>query len=147
MVTRSKLKVYGLVFGIFALGAGTGAGTAYAVSERRLANVLAEGRPEAHETRRFHALARELDLSREQREKLRGILSRHREQNRQLTRAMFETCGADMSKLRERVDDEIRGLLDEQQKQRFAELAAKRGKRFPLGRPGPKRQRDDGALQ
>jgi hypothetical protein len=146
-VTTHKLKLYALVAGIFVLGAGAGAGAGYAVAERRLADVLGEDRPEAHEARRFRALSRQLDLTDDQEVSLNGLLSRHREQNRKLARAMYDECGGELRQLRQRVDAEIRGLLNEEQKRRFDKLAHKRGKRFPLGGSGPgtgepRRERD-----
>ncbi len=142
-MTRAKLKAYAVVLGIFVLGAGAGAATASALSAKRLAEALDDDRVGEREARRLQALARELSLSDEQREKLRAVLGRHREQNRRLTRAMFETCGGDVSKLREQLDGDIRALLSEQQRQRFAELAQKRGRRFPFGGVGPKQGREE----
>ena len=85
------------------------------------------------------------DASRvEQRQKVKAIMERHREENRDATRAMFEKCGADLQTLRERVDAEIRQVLDEKQRQRFGELMEKRGHRFPLGGgPGSHRRKGD----
>lgn len=142
MVSLGKLKVYGIVAGIFVLGAGAGGGAGYAVASKRVAEVLGDERPGASETRRFEGLAAELDLSREQRDKVRAIMGRHRDENRQLTKAMFEKCGDDLSALRARVDGEIEGVLSEQQKPRFRELMDKRKHRFPLGGPGRRRPRD-----
>jgi Spy/CpxP family protein refolding chaperone len=133
MVSSGKLKIYGIVLGIFVLGAGAGGGAGYAVASKRVAEVLADERPEAHEARRFEALAKELDLTREQRQQVRGIMDRHREENRRATRAVFEKCGSELSEVRSRVDGEIRAVLNAEQQKRFGELMDKRGKRFPLG--------------
>lgn len=143
MVISSKLKLYGLVVGIFVLGAGAGGGAGYAVASKRVAEVLGEQRPEAHEARRYEALAKELDLTREQRQKVRSIMERHREENRVATKAVFEKCGAELQELRSRVDSEISAVLDEQQRARFVELMEKRRKRFPLGSPGPRFRKGD----
>jgi Spy/CpxP family protein refolding chaperone len=143
MVISSKLKIYGMVLGIFVLGAGAGGAAGYAVASKHVAEVLGDDRPEAHEKRRFEALAKELDLTREQRKQVRGIMERHRETNRQATKAVFEKCGDDLRVLRERVDGEIRVVLDEQQQKRFGELMEKRGKRFPLGAPGQRFRKGD----
>lgn len=132
-----KLKIYGMVLGIFVLGAGAGGAAGFAVANKRLAEVLDGGRPTLGDARRMEALARELDLSREQRRQVRAIMERHREENRQMMEAMFEKCGDDLQGLRSRVDGEIRGVLTPEQAQRFGELMAKRGRRFPLGMPGP----------
>lgn len=143
MVSAGKLKVYAIVAGIFVLGAGAGGAAGYAVASKRVAEVLGDERPGASEARRFEGLAAELDLSHEQRRKVRAIMDRHRDENRRLTRAMFEKCGDDLRSLRARVDGEIRTVLDEDQQQRFGELMEKRGKRFPLG--GPRWRKGDGA--
>ena len=42
MVIGPKLKLYGMVLGIFVLGAGAGAASGYAVANKRLAAVLGE---------------------------------------------------------------------------------------------------------
>lgn len=137
-----RLKTYGIVVGIFVLGAGAGAGAGYAVASKHVAEVLGDERPGASEARRFEGLARELDLSHEQREKVRDIMKRHRDENRKLTQAMFETCGEDLKGLRARVDGEIEAVLSEQQKPRFRELMEKRKHLFPLGGPGHRRKGD-----
>ena len=142
MVTAAKLKPYALVLGIFVLGAGAGGAAGYAVASKRLAEVFGSDRNGFGEMRRFEALSSELDLSRDQRRQVRQIMERHRGENRELTRAMFEKCGDDLQSLRERVDSEIKGVLSETQVRRFNELTAERGKRFPLGRPGMRRHKD-----
>lgn len=143
MVIGPKLKIYGIVAGIFVLGAGAGAASGYAVANKRLAMVLREDRPSMGDAHRFEALAFELDLTREQKKLVRQIMERHREQNRELSRAMFEKCGGDLQDLRARVDGEIRKVLTEAQARRFGELMEKRGKRFPLGPAGPRRRKGD----
>ena len=136
MVTPRQLKIYGLVLGIFVLGASAGGAAGYAVASKKLAEVLQNDRPEVNDTRRFQALARELDLDGDQRKKVRAIMDKHRDENRQLTRGMFEKCGGELQELRSRVDAEIRAVLDEAQARRFTELMEKRGRHFPLGGPG-----------
>ncbi|HYP91189.1 MAG TPA: hypothetical protein VEQ59_23650 [Polyangiaceae bacterium] len=142
MVSTLKLKTYGVVLGIFVLGAGAGGAAGYAVASQRLAEVFSQDRPGFGDARRYEALSRQLDLSRDQRQQLRAIMERHRDENRELTRAMVEKCGDDLQSLRERVDREIGGVLSAEQQQRFKQLMDQRGKRFPLGRPGPHRHKD-----
>jgi Spy/CpxP family protein refolding chaperone len=136
MVISRNLKIYGIVLGIFVLGAGAGGAAGYAVASKKLAEVLENDRPDMNEARRFQALARELDLDDDQRKKVRGIMERHRDENRKLTRAMVEKCGGELQELRSRVDGEIRAVLTEKQAKRFGELMEKRRKLFPLGGPG-----------
>lgn len=143
MVIGPKLKLYGTVLGIFVLGAGAGGASGYAVANKRLAAVLREDRPGMGDARRMEALSDELDLTREQRRQVRQIMERHRDENRDLQRAMLEKCGGELQELRSRVDGEIRAVLTEQQAKRFKELMEKRGKRFPLGGPGPRRRKGD----
>jgi Spy/CpxP family protein refolding chaperone len=138
MVIGPKLKMYGVVAGIFVLGAGAGGASGYAVANRHLAAVLREDRPGIGDVRRMEALSSQLDLTRDQRRQVRQIMERHREENRQFTRDMYEKCGGDLQSLRARVDAEIRALLTPEQARRFGELMEKRGKRFPLGAPGPR---------
>jgi len=57
MVIGPKLRIYGIVAGIFALGAGAGAASGYAVANKRLAAVLREDRPGMGDARRIEALA------------------------------------------------------------------------------------------
>lgn len=142
MVSIGKLKPYALVLGIFVLGAGAGGAAGYAVASKRVAEVFGSDRPGFGEARRFEALSSELDLSREQRQRVRQIMERHRDENRELTRAMYERCGDDLESLRERVDQEIKSVLSESQARRFKELTTERGKRFPLGKPGKRRHKD-----
>jgi uncharacterized membrane protein len=142
MVNTAKLKIYGIVLGIFVLGAGAGGAAGYAVASKRVAEVFASDRPGFGDMRRFEALSSELDLTRDQRRQVRQIMERHRDENRQLTRAMVERCGDDLQDLRDRVDQEIKGVLSEPQARRFKELMNERGRRFPLGRPGPRRHKD-----
>lgn len=142
MVSPARLKIYGMVLGIFVLGAGAGGAAGYAVASQRVAEVFGQDRPGVGDARRFEALSRELDLSGEQRRRVRVIMDRHREENRALTRAMVERCGDDLQNLRERVDGEIRGVLSAEQQQRFKELMEQRGQRFPLGRSGARRHKD-----
>jgi Spy/CpxP family protein refolding chaperone len=143
MVSPGKLKIYAIVAGIFVLGAGAGGAAGYAVAGKKVAELLREERSGLSEVRRFEGLASELDLNREQRGKVRAIMERHRDQNRQLSQAMFEKCGDELKELRSQVDTEIRQVLDEKQRQRFSELMEKRGHRFPLGGGGPRMRKGD----
>lgn len=142
MVSAAKLKIYGIVLGIFVLGAGAGGAAGYAMASKRLAEVFGSDRPGFGDARRFEALSSELDLTRDQRKQVRQIMERHREENREATRAMYEKCGDDLQDLRDRVDQEIKAVLSDTQARRFKELTTERGKRFPLGRPGPRRHKD-----
>ena len=143
MVIGPKLKTYGMVLGIFVLGAGAGGASGYAVANRHLAAVLREDRSGMGDARRMAAVSDALDLKRQPRRQVREIMERHRNENRDLQRAMLEKCGGELQDLRARIDGEIRAVLTEQQAKRFKELMDKRGSRFPLGGPGPRRHKGD----
>jgi Spy/CpxP family protein refolding chaperone len=138
MVMGPKLKVYGIVLGIFVLGASAGGAAGFAVANHRLASLLREDKPGMMEARRVEMMSAELDLDRQQRKQIREILERHRDENRKLSRVMVEQCGSELQGLRSRVDEEIRRVLSPEQARRFGELMEKRGHRFPFGRPGPR---------
>lgn len=144
-MVSSQLKIYAIVAGIFVLGASAGGAAGYAVASQRLAAVLGDERPDALNARRFEALSSELELTGEQRQQVRAIMERHKGENRRLTRALFEKCGDELEELRSQVDGEIRGVLNEQQQQRFGELMEKRKHRFPLGGPGGRFRKGSGA--
>jgi Spy/CpxP family protein refolding chaperone len=133
MVMSPKLRTWAMVLGIFVVGAGAGGAAGYAAASRKLAAVLRDERPEV---RRFEALAVELDLTRDQRKKVREILEHHRDENRDMMRKMYEQCGAPVQEMRDRVDEELRKVLTPEQEKRFKELVEKRHQRFPFG-PGP----------
>jgi Spy/CpxP family protein refolding chaperone len=135
-----RLKTYGIVAGIFVLGAAAGGGAGYAVASKHVTEVLGDG-PGASDARRFQGLARRLDLSSEQRDKVRSIMERHREEKRRLTAEMFEKSGGELEALHKRVDDEIRAVLSEEQKQQFNELMEKRKRRLPFGEGGGHRRK------
>ena len=128
MVIAPKLKIYGVVLGIFVLGAGAGGAAGYAMASKRLAEAFREDRPGLGDVRRFEALSRELDLTRDQRQRVRVIMDRHRDENRVLTRAMVERCGDDLQDLPKRRRRDPRRAEPENQKPQRAD--GQRGKRF-----------------
>jgi Spy/CpxP family protein refolding chaperone len=142
VVISPRLKVYGVVLGIFVLGASAGGAAGYAMASKRIAEAFRQDRPGLGDARRIEALSHELDLTRDQRRQVRTIMERHRDENRALTRVMVERCGDDLQALREKVDAEIRGVLTPEQQRRFKVLMDERRQRFPLGKPGPRRHKD-----
>jgi len=134
MVSRERVKAYALLMGTFVLGA-ICAGAGYHAYARERNAELFSGDREAFEARRVQALSRELELDSEQAERLREIFKKHAPERQRLMREAMESCGAAMNAHRERVDQEVRGLLDPDQTRRFEALRAER-KRQLFGAPG-----------
>ncbi len=144
---NAKLKGVLILAGVFALGAVTGAGSSWAWLQREVADELGGQTDRRFERRHLKALARELDLSDAQRTKIGELMASHREEHEQLMRNLAEDCGGELRQHREKVADEIRGVLDPEQQQRFDDLRKKQLERFPLMGPprgGPKGARGQG---
>ena len=134
-MTASRLKAYCALAGMFVLGAVSSA-AGYHVLARRERAELFSGDPAAFEARLVEVMSRELDLDNDQREKLRGILQKHAGERRRLMREEREACGGPMNQHRERVDAEIRALLNPAQRSRFETLRLERRRRL-FGEPDP----------
>jgi hypothetical protein len=90
---------------------------------------LMEGPPgQARANFRLEALRRHLDLSADQVEKLRAVMS---EADAEREKAMA-ACDPGMEDLRKRTDAKVRAILDEAQQKRFDDLSKRRGRP-----PGP----------
>lgn len=133
MVSSARLKAYALLTGTFVLGAVfAGAGYhAYALEKNA---ELFSGDREAFEARRVQVMTRELDLSPEQAQKVRAIFERHAPERQRLMREAMQSCGAAINAHRERIDEELRALLEPGQKSRFEALRVDRKKRW-IGAP------------
>jgi Spy/CpxP family protein refolding chaperone len=128
MVTRSRLKVIAILAGTFVLGGVCSAAAYHALFQRQYAELFS-GEREAFENRRVQALARELDLTGEQRERVLAVFQRHSAEHKRLMRQTFESCGEPLSRHKEAVDREIREILDAGQRARFDRLRAERRRR------------------
>jgi Spy/CpxP family protein refolding chaperone len=132
MVNRTGIKGSVLLIIAFALGGAAGAAASHAFSERRYARMFWD-RGELFETRRLGALVRKLDLDSNQREAVRAIMQKHREENRDLMRDVLARCGEPLRAHTERIDAEVRTLLRPDQQRRYDELVREQRERF--GRP------------
>jgi len=130
MVIGPRPRGYAIVLGTFVLGSLCGAGVGYAVSQRSLGALLSEDRSEARDLRRLEAFTRELDLSGDQRERVRIIVERHRPERERQTRRMFDECGQPLLRVKDAMDAEIRATLTPDQQRRFDEMRERRAKFF-----------------
>jgi Spy/CpxP family protein refolding chaperone len=132
VVISAKLKGGLVLVGVFLLGGLAGGATARAWVQRDYAAQLT-GRPGERIARRhLGALARELNLSDEQRERVRAIMDKHRSEREAVMKKLAESCGAPMREHKAKVDAEIRAVLDPEQRKRFDALLTKQRERFPL---------------
>jgi len=138
MVKRPKVVGYAVLAGVFLLGAVAGAGGSYAYVQKRYAALAAEERGAVGDFR-LRALGRVLHLSSEQRDKIRVIMSEHREERDRLTREAMESCGAPLLEHKKRVESEIRAVLTPEQQEHFDKLLEKQRDRFLLDGPRPGR--------
>jgi Spy/CpxP family protein refolding chaperone len=120
---------------MFVLGAVCSAGAYHTLARRGDAEFFSAD-PSKFEARRVEAMGRELGLDDEQRKKLLGIFQRHADEHKRLLRQEIETCGGPMTRHRERVDAEIRAILDPEQRARFETLRTERRRRL-FGTPDP----------
>ncbi len=82
---------------------------------------------------RLEAMSRELDLSADQKEKIRKIFEAHEEERR----AAFERCAPDQRALMDKVEGEIRAVLTPEQQKKHEAMLAEMGKRRRGGPPPP----------
>lgn len=130
MVMAPRWRGVLILAGVFSLGAISGAGVVYAVFQQRLAALLSEDRSEARDQRRLEAFTRELDLDAGQREQVQRIAERYRPERDKQARAMFESCGAPLLGVKDRMDGEIRALLRPEQQQAFDAMRERRQRAF-----------------
>lgn len=124
----NNLKPLLLLLGVFFLGGVAGVGTTLAVTRHQMAEFASQ--PWRAERLRLRAMTRKLDLSDDQREKVRAVFERHRSERQQGMQRMFEECGAPVRAQKAAVDAEIRKLLTPPQQAKFDVLAKEQDKRF-----------------
>jgi Spy/CpxP family protein refolding chaperone len=133
-VNSAKLKIYALFSAVFVLGAAFGGAALHAFRERDVEALVSDQTGEVRERSGISALARKLDLNDEQREKIRDIMRRYRFERRELSRTMHESCGAPLREQKQRMDSEIRSVLDQRQQRAYDEVERKTRDRMPFGR-------------
>ncbi|MGC4065506.1 MAG: hypothetical protein QM784_12835 [Polyangiaceae bacterium] len=114
----AQWKAVALLSGVFVLGAVTGVGGTLALQTT--------GRLDSHRfdpTRRgelsVQALTRRLDIDEGQRRKITEILDRHAPTRRRVMQEVMEQCGSAFREEKERLDQEIRAVLNPRQQARF----------------------------
>ncbi len=130
---RRALRPLVLLTALVLFGGATGVFGTLAFVHRREARMLSGG-PQGFEDRRMHGLARRLDLDDDQRDKLRVLMRKNREQTRALGNEMMERCGEPLRAHHTAFDTELRALLRPEQIQRYEELHRERP--FRMGPPG-----------
>lgn len=81
---------------------------------------------------RMEAMSRQLDLTRDQRKKIEAIFQKHEGERR----AIFKQCAPGFEKLRAKIDNEIRAVLNADQQKKFEVLRAAFARRH--GHPPPR---------
>lgn len=118
------MKGHGIVYivlaAIFVLGAVTGGAVVFAWSQSEHATALKSGKNLQH--RRVRALARKLDLDREQERRVAAIIAGDDDESRALGRDVVDKCGQRLRDHQAHVDDEIRDVLHPDQRRRFQRI-------------------------
>jgi Spy/CpxP family protein refolding chaperone len=117
-VNRARLISTGLLIGAFVLGGVAGAFAMRTCQQERLAHELAGSPGHARMRFRMDALARQLGLNEDQRDRIWKIIESHEDERRKL----LQKCDPDFRALREKIDGEIRAVLTPDQRVRFGEL-------------------------
>ncbi len=129
-MVRSKRLTGALVLGgVFLLGALTGAAGMYARDARQQAEMVGPDRV----AQRRHGFVRRLGLSAEQSRQVDAVFRRHEPEMERVRERIMKDCGAPMHEHGERIDAEIRALLDADQQRRFDRLRAERRRRGLVG--------------
>ena len=120
-MNRSKLRSYGALVLVFALGMLAGGAGSRAILQRRYAHLFRN--PAAlFDSRRLGALSRRLNLDDAQGDQVRAVMNKYSKQRRQLTREVMDRCGAPLHAQKSLMDGEIRALLRPDQQARYDEL-------------------------
>lgn len=150
-MNRAKLKSIGLLVGVFLLGGVTGAGVMRAVVDREMTEIMQEPPEEARMRFRLRAMARQLDLTPEQRRKGLEIFDKYRQECGAVNRELQQEQAA----CRQRARDEMLQILTPEQRLEHQRITERRQRhqRHRRGRgrgpgpgpgPGPRRGRGPG---
>jgi hypothetical protein len=107
--------------GVFVLGAATGVGGARFFVARHMAHALDAPLPAVRHRVVMNALDRQLDLSKDQHEKIAGILEKHEPEITEISRSVEPKLAPIFAS----IEDEIRAELTPDQRPKFDELAKK----------------------
>ncbi|MBN2194141.1 MAG: hypothetical protein JW751_15095 [Polyangiaceae bacterium] len=129
MVKSTRVKAISMLAAVFLLGVLAGGAGTYAYALRQQARMVGPG---GLEHRRV-GFERRLGLTRAQSVEIAAILARNDPEMDRLKAHMVEECGAQMRAHVERVDAEIRAVLDPEQQQRFDALREERRQRGLIG--------------
>lgn len=123
-MNRAKLKLGGVLLGMFVLGGICGGAAMRVVKDREMSALLDAPPPEAAQRLRLRALARQLGLSEEQKARIGAILRDEREAcaPAQLREQALRECRA---KTRSAVDE----VLTVRQRERLDQILARRAQR------------------
>jgi Spy/CpxP family protein refolding chaperone len=136
-VKSAKLKGGLVLVGVFVLGTLAGGAATRAWMQRDYAEQLSGHAGERLARRHLRALERELDLTDEQRQRVREIIEKYRPEGETVMNTLAESCGAPLREHKAKVDAEIRAVLNPEQQKRFDALLEKQRERFPLVGPPP----------
>lgn len=120
---------YVLLSVVFLLGAVVGGGGVLAWSQESHAAVVGQGN-KGLQRYRLRALTRRLDLDREQRERVSGILEDDADVSQALGQDMVQRCGQRLREHKAQVDQNIRTVLRPDQQRRFDRLVDERRQRM-----------------
>lgn len=130
-MTRGTFGPVVTLVGVFLLGGVAGAGVAVAYLRHEARELVSE--PRFRDRARLRGLTRLLDLSDEQRERVKAVFERHQSERQAAFAEMLEKCGDSVKKQKAAVDGEIRAVLDPSQQSKFDSLVQKQNARFSSG--------------
>lgn len=134
MVNTTRAKAILVLVAMFALGALAGGAGVWAWTARQAASELEAGPAERLAGRPLRVLARELDLSPEQRAQLRELLERHHRERQEWLDRAGQGCGQKLREHQQRMFREMRQVLTPEQQRQLDLLLERHPGRFP---PGP----------
>jgi Spy/CpxP family protein refolding chaperone len=121
-VKLSSLKAVGTLLGVFVLGAASGVGGMFAYTRHEFEEFATQPGTRMQGAR-LRGLTRALDLTDDQRDKVKSILDRHHGERRAAMTEVMEKCGDPIKKQKASLDAEIRSVLNPDQQKRFDGLS------------------------
>jgi hypothetical protein len=128
-VKRESVRAVGTLLAVFLLGAVVGTGGTVALQRHREHSFRGEERFRMDHIR-LRALASALDLSDAQRDRIRIILEKSREQRKAAWDTVVAQCGDTLRQNKESLDAAIRAELTPAQRPRFDELSRRQATHF-----------------